>query len=758
MSVGDLRALVRRLRDVPVLGGVVKATDRVWWWRVIRGSGLVDTDFYAAQLGLRSVSSGLAIWHYVSIGFRRGMSLNPLFDEIHAGGGLPEVFRVPAMYAYLLSDRASVQVHPLWDAVSHYQQNPGAGPAALEDLWRARDSLLRLEAAPAQVEWTVEQMRSESVRAARTWRARRRSAGGGAPTAEAVRVVRVVQRHDRGFGSKLLQVAALVGEGRAGGSVALIDPDASQWVTASLLTAIEPAVRVRAYDHRAEWCRVVGDGAADGDGGRLVALDPRAGFTASELDGLLSPMPPDRCTLPVHREQDGTSCGIGIARIDAVGADCVVLAAHPHEDVERLGASVEVPAPRGRSFSMPRAAFQAAAAAAPHASDLGGMRFDPGLSIVVLPRLAPVLDEPELAFARPHPSRTDGGADRPDDGAHAERLLRLSGFEVIAWEATDGRAMPVLRRRSVDGGQRWAIKISSPAGRRGDVWGDTHFAQGLAAALRRQGQEVVIDAFGAARRPTAYLDDVNVVVRGPYRIDPPASGVNLEWIISHPDQITRSELERFDRVFAASEPWAHRASARWSVPVEPLLECTDVDKFHPRGLDRGTDIVFVGTARGIARPSVVAPVRAGIDVKVYGPDWRPFLPASAIAAESIANDELPARYETASVVLNDQWPAMRQEGFIAMRPFDVVAVGGRVISEQVHGIEDLFEGAVVTYRDAAHLVELLRQDPATIFPSEDRLAEIAEMIRKDHTFDARATVLRERAAAARQGSRQVAGR
>jgi hypothetical protein len=312
-----------------------------------------------------------------------------------------------------------------------------------------------------------------------------------------------------------------------------------------------------------------------------------------------------------------------------------------------------------------------------------------------------------------------------------------------------GDASPVLRwRRPQSGARRWAIKICAPAGRAGAVWGDTHFARGLANALRRRGHTVVVDAFDARNRPTGYLDDVSIAIRGPYRIDPVPWGVRMQWIISHPDEITRAEVAGFDRVFAASERWADAVSRRWGIPVEPLLEATDTDLFHPTGLPRGEDVVFVGTARGIPRPSVVAPLAAGIPVRVYGPDWRPFIPQSAIAARSLSNERLPERYETASVVLNDQWPAMRREGFIAMRPFDAVAAGGRVISEAVDGIEEIFDGAVVTYRDPAHLVELLRADPGDVFPDDARLAEIAERIRIEHSFDARAAVLDEASGAA----------
>ena len=135
---------------------------------------------------------------------------------------------------------------------------------------------------------------------------------------------------------------------------------------------------------------------------------------------------------------------------------------------------------------------------------------------------------------------------------------------------------------------------------------------------------------------------------------------------------------------------------------------------------------------------MVGPLEAGIAVKVYGPDWRGFIPAEAIAATSIANERLSERYETASIVLNDQWPAMRREGFMAMRLFDAVAAGGRVVSERVDGVPELFGGAAIAFDSTHHLVSVLRQDPSELFPSELALAAASAHVRAVHSFDARA--------------------
>lgn len=757
MSRPDIRAAVRRARETPGVGWLVRAADRLWWFRVIRRSGLVDADYYAAQLGLRALPADVALAHYVSIGFRRGLSVNPLFDEVTAGGNLPEVFRVPAMYAYLLSDRDSVQVHPLWDAVAYARAHGTDAP--VEHAWSTPDTTVRLRHEGVERDVRVSDLRSLATAESRHWRTGRiRLLSSDESAGSEVLLVRPVQNRDRRYALKLAQAARLAERPGVRAVVPLVAPDASQWVIARLIARLHPRVQVRRVAASQPWHAVVRAARRPGDTGVVVVLDPRAEFEDDAVDALVSRARTGAVVAPVQLSHAGTVETAGAARVDPGPAAYPVLREHPPEDLAGWGEDpLDVPMLWGRTFAAPVDAIAVAGASRRGdalAAWSSAMRRRGG-RVALLPHVRVVLDEPEYAFRerRGRTPHVTAPAGEPVDRARAEALLKRAGFHVEHWRTQGGDPHPLLRLRDrPEGSQRWAIKICAPPGRRGAVWGDTHFALGLARALRRRGHEVVIDAFGASRRSSSYLDDVSVVIRGPYRIVPPDTGVRIEWIISHPDEITAAEIADFDAVFAASRRWATRASERWGRPIEPLLECTDVDQFHPRGLTRGEDIVFVGTARGIARPSVVAPLQAGIPVKVYGPDWRPFIPASAVVAESIPNIELPARYETASIVLNDQWPAMREAGFIAMRPFDAVAVGARVVSEDVDEIEEIFRGAVVAYRDPAHLVELLRRDPAEIFPPDDEMLRIAEMVRRDHSFDARAATLQHAADRAHRDS------
>ena len=78
---------------------------------------------------------------------------------------------------------------------------------------------------------------------------------------------------------------------------------------------------------------------------------------------------------------------------------------------------------------------------------------------------------------------------------------------------------------------------------------------------------------------------------------------------------------------------------------------------------------------------------------------------------------------------------------MAMRPFDVVAAGGRVISEDVDGLEEVFGPTVRAYRDDSELVEMLTGEFDANFPPEEQLEPFRDRVRREHSFDARAATL-----------------
>lgn len=742
--VAGLRRWWRAGRQVPVVGAAVRAGDRVLWTRRIVRSGLVDAEYYAAQRGWRVARGRRAVRDYVRHGFRDGLSLNVLIDEIIAGRDLPESGRVPALYAYLVSDRGTVRVHPWWSAPTYMESTDAEGQGPVELAWaRGVDTPLTIRIGGVERVMSLGALRNEALVAAREWHSPALSEPKHR-SGQTRALIRYLQPSDVDFDRKINSAVELIDDTNV--IIVGVGVGATQWVSLRVAVMLYPELDVLACAPGATFARAL-DLAADrlSNDGVVAVIDPRAELSSTTMRRLLDAADTRVAVMPAPLRLDGSLAGLGAGWVRGKGW-YRVLSEHPVEDLATFeGRTVDVPALTGRTFALGVGALRASRAA-PHQRDDGfdaerrstWLRSKGMLDAVqVLTDLTCPEFAAEAVFA-PRARRMPGSLGAHDATLRIREICREARFETEGWKVSRGIATPILRWMPAEPGmRRWAIKICAPSGPLGDVWGDRHFARGLASALRRRGQFAIVDAFDARQRTTGYLDEVTLVVRGPYRISPPRHGVRIEWIISHPDQITRQEVSEFDIVFAASERWAASAHSRLGVPVLPLLECTDVDLFHPSSSTRGEDIVFVGTARGIARPSVVVPLRAGIPVKVYGPDWRTYIPASAIIAPTIPNESLPHRYATASIVLNDHWPAMRLEGFMAMRPFDVIAAGGRVVSEDVDGLAAIFEGAVVTYSEEQELVEILTRDPSEIFPDEETLAKISEKIRRDHSFDAR---------------------
>jgi hypothetical protein len=709
------RSRVREVRGSWWGGPVIRRIDRFWWARTIDRAGIVDPVAVSAQRP--GLSSSAAVRHYVRRGFRDGFVLNPLFSEQMVSMQLSDAGRVPALYAYLINDRRRIRTSLLWDAPAYALAHPDssddpAGP--LGHAWRSLQAGSALDFGfPGDRTTTRADQISALVKRA-LFRAGRTSAQSDLAELASADVVLLwrLSDHERDF-SLTVETAAEASR-RIGARLVLAvgggRPDAwlpavaaSAGTTGTLVISDAPGTSVVAA--------VTRHLAA---GSRLIVRGPGDEITAESVVALSAA--DAGITSPLVLDVDGVVINCGLVRRGSRLHP--LLQGHPAEDARGLGQLVSVDGVASTTFAM----------------TVGGSES---------PETAQVrTDAWVISPARhlPAHARMEAAHAMADDLAGLVARIGLTPLNDD--DARLGRHTPAAR--SAAPRLRWALKTAAPAGLGAEWWGDTHFARGLADALRRRGQDVVIDSIGARNRPSHHLDDVEVVLRGPERIEPHRSAISLLWIISHPDQLTRDETAAFDHVFAASEKWI-RSKAGSLGPIEPLLQCTDVHRFHPRGTARTDRIVFVGTARGIPRPSVIEPIRAGFDVDVYGPDWTGWIPASSVVASGVPNAELPALYEGARLVLNDHWPAMQASGFISNRLFDVVATGGRAISDDVEGIDELFGGLVRTYRTVPELLDLLRQEPERIFPSGEAAEGISTEIRRQHSFDARAATLLETA-------------
>jgi hypothetical protein len=294
----------------------------------------------------------------------------------------------------------------------------------------------------------------------------------------------------------------------------------------------------------------------------------------------------------------------------------------------------------------------------------------------------------------------------------------------------------------------WAVVVAAPKGPDGEQWGDTWFASDLVDALTRAGEQAKVVFRGGGTAEAREHDDVVVVLRGLRRFVPRRGNATwMLWVISHPELVAPDEPAQYDAVFAASQHWSRAQSEEFGVPVTPLLQATNPHRFRPDAAepDTGEDLLFVGSTRGEYRPVVRDSIAAGLDVAVYGAGWDEFLPADRIRAPFIANADLPAAYASAGVVLNDHWPDMAREGFLSNRLFDAAACGSRIFTDVATGMETVFGDGLRTFTDTPSLLDALTADREGAFPDRAARLALAQRIAAEHSFDARAQVLIERA-------------
>ena len=335
-------------------------------------------------------------------------------------------------------------------------------------------------------------------------------------------------------------------------------------------------------------------------------------------------------------------------------------------------------------------------------------------------------------------------------GAYRYMQLRMEAAQLGTSRTEARKARKALEiqvanlKRSADSSPlRWAIKTSVPPGPAGQGWGDLYFAQEIAEALRKLGHIARVDLRTEVINPHSFQDDVVLVLRGVERIRPQRGALNLLWIISHPSRISKHEIKSFDAVFAASTLWSQKMKKKTDIKITPLLQATNPAKFNPAvsSSDCDQDVVFIGNTRNEFRKIIKDALAANLKPTVYGRNWDRFISSDMIGGNFIENDEIAAKYRSAGIVLNDHWPDMAREGFYSNRLFDAVASGARVISDQVDGIGEIFQGGVQTYTSPADLKKLCNMENRKMWGSQQEILDRAHQIGELHSFEQRAKVL-----------------
>jgi GT2 family glycosyltransferase len=286
---------------------------------------------------------------------------------------------------------------------------------------------------------------------------------------------------------------------------------------------------------------------------------------------------------------------------------------------------------------------------------------------------------------------------------------------------------------------RIGIRIAVPSWDVAARWGDLHVARDLQRALARLGRQSRIHLRPEWDAGPAATDDVSIHLLGQAEASIRSGQLNVLWHLSHPDRGTPELYGRYDLAFAASDSFARWMATQVRIPVAPLHQATDPQRFAPGASGPAHELLFVANSRGVRRHLLDDLLPTEHDLAVYGKSWTPErLDPKYLAGEYIPNEELAGIYAAAAIVLNDHWLDMQREGFMSNRLYDAAAAGAFVISDDVDGLVAEFDGGIVGYVDAAELRELIDHYLAHPDERRDRADRARRAVLERHTFDHRA--------------------
>lgn len=283
-----------------------------------------------------------------------------------------------------------------------------------------------------------------------------------------------------------------------------------------------------------------------------------------------------------------------------------------------------------------------------------------------------------------------------------------------------------------------AIKIGCPKISERENWGDYHFAVALVQCFMKRGIQARID-FLPDWYVSARPNDINFVLRGLSEFSPPASAINIMWLISHPQKVGDKEIQSYDHVFVASLDYTKTLRSKGHDNCEALLQCTDPNRFYNRhrSSDKKYDLLFVANSRKVERRIPKEAQKFNIPLAIFGTNWETFALDDWIYGERIPNRELALAYSDANVVLNDHWEDMQRYGFISNRIFDALACERPVVSDEIKGIPPEIRDAVVFFNSETGFDSAVQSARDFAATQLDSLRKISEEVRTKHSFDSR---------------------
>ncbi len=270
-------------------------------------------------------------------------------------------------------------------------------------------------------------------------------------------------------------------------------------------------------------------------------------------------------------------------------------------------------------------------------------------------------------------------------------------------------------------------------------WGDWYYCQPLKRSFEKMGYKA--NVIPQDRRHIASTAKYVLVLRGlkeyhPYRVK---GRKFIMWNISHPDDVSRAEYNLYDFVFFASEKMHRELAAEIKPGSNALLQCFDPeDMKYSEKVKMPADLLFVGNSRGVYRSILKDLLPTEFDLTVLGQEWENYPVSEYVKAPLLDHSLLGQAYHDAKIVLNDHWEDMKRNDLISNRIFDVLSVGGFVISDHLPVIDELFNGCVVMYETRDDLNEKIKYYLSHDEERKELGRKGQEIVMAHHTFDMRA--------------------
>jgi len=268
-------------------------------------------------------------------------------------------------------------------------------------------------------------------------------------------------------------------------------------------------------------------------------------------------------------------------------------------------------------------------------------------------------------------------------------------------------------------------------------WGDYYFALSLKKEFEKRGYTANIKYY--PEEPGDSDSEYALILRGIRKNYPEGLKAQkiIMWNISHPGEVSTDEYNRCGLVYIASTRYAKELQETVSVPVKPLLQCTDEEMMRFAEEGKKHELLFIGNTRNVYRQIIKDLLPTDYDLKIYGLGWEKFIAHENISGEYFDYDKIAQAYHDAKIVLNDHWDDMREYGFVSNRIFDVLASESFVISDDMAEIHELFGDCVETYSTKDELKEKIDYYMNHQEEREAKARSGREIVLENHTFGKR---------------------